>query len=283
MATDPLYNLTKRNEEARTLADEGVLAPALMHALHIQRDIIAHLRASQPDTEDHRVIDGKCVTCGRFEGTRAGCFVPPQPATDVDPGDSASLQALREAIDEHLAWDNQEDEDRGDYVARVRQVGQKLRPATETGDPIRAALDAERALDPKERFRRMVERGLVDSEGRLTRAYGGDAEPAGKDPDLCPRCQAEAPHDHHECPQPEAPPVEGVSDEEMTTLFDSYVDEQVGRRALYNLGASRSSAAKDARIAELERKLSRIYALVHAPENVAISLERVRGELEPTP
>ena len=52
---------------------------------------------------------------------------------------------------------------------------------------------------------------------------------------------------------------------------------------IYIVSFLRSSAAKDTRIAELERKLSRIYALVHAPENVAISLERVRGELEPTP
>ena len=59
------------------------------------------------------------------------------------------------------------------------------------------------------------------------------------------------------CPaQPEAPPVEGVSDDELVTLFDSYVDEQVGRRALFNLGASRSSAAKDARIREIELRLS---------------------------
>lgn len=41
----------------------------------------------------------------------------------VDPEDSQQLLDLREAIDTHLGWANAEDEERGDYVRRIREVG----------------------------------------------------------------------------------------------------------------------------------------------------------------
>lgn len=41
---------------------------------------------------------------------------------------------------------------------------------------MKAALDATR-LPPREHFARMVHNGLIDAAGKLTRLYGGDAEP----------------------------------------------------------------------------------------------------------
>lgn len=45
-----------------------------------------------------------------------------------------------------------------------------------TVEEIRAALEATK-LPPKENFARMVAIGLINSEGQLTKLYGGDAEP----------------------------------------------------------------------------------------------------------
>jgi len=44
-----------------------------------------------------------------------------------DIGDSSALCALRQAVDEHLGWASPEEEEDGDYVARVKQVGEQLR------------------------------------------------------------------------------------------------------------------------------------------------------------
>ncbi len=45
-----------------------------------------------------------------------------------DPDDDArELMALREAIDNHLGWESDEQEEAGDYLARVRQVGERFR------------------------------------------------------------------------------------------------------------------------------------------------------------
>jgi len=40
-----------------------------------------------------------------------------------------------------------------------------------------AALDEAARIPPREYFQRMVRRGLIDAEGRVTRLYGGEAEP----------------------------------------------------------------------------------------------------------
>lgn len=57
---------------------------------------------------------------------------------DVDPADSDRLQELRAAVDDYLGWENAEEEEAGDYVARVKQVGEKiraLRRPTHTDEP----------------------------------------------------------------------------------------------------------------------------------------------------
>ncbi len=119
-----------------------------------------HLRASQPATETG------------------------YPDFGVDPRDSESLLALRDAIDDHLGWENQAEEDNGDYLTRIRQVGELLRK-----------------------------------------------------------------------PKPDHQPVEGVSDEELQAIWLACDGIIAPLRKVYNLGASRSSAAKDARIAELEARV----------------------------
>lgn len=45
-----------------------------------------------------------------------------------------------------------------------------------TLEELRAALEATR-LPPKEHFARMVADGLINSDGELTKLYGGEAEP----------------------------------------------------------------------------------------------------------
>jgi hypothetical protein len=49
------------------------------------------------------------------------------PVFGVDPEDSQRLLALRNAIDERLGWRDQASEDAGDYVARVAEVGERIR------------------------------------------------------------------------------------------------------------------------------------------------------------
>jgi hypothetical protein len=46
-----------------------------------------------------------------------------------------------------------------------------------TIEEMRKALEEAARIPPEQYFRDMVLRGLIDSEGRLTRLYGGDAEP----------------------------------------------------------------------------------------------------------
>jgi len=48
---------------------------------------------------------------------------------DTDPEDSDRLRELRAAIDNHLGWASPEDEGRGDYLARVKEVGAMLKMA----------------------------------------------------------------------------------------------------------------------------------------------------------
>lgn len=45
-----------------------------------------------------------------------------------------------------------------------------------TIEEMRAALEATR-LPPKEHFARMVQDGLINAKGQLTKLFGGDAEP----------------------------------------------------------------------------------------------------------
>jgi hypothetical protein len=41
----------------------------------------------------------------------------------------------------------------------------------------RTILEGQKKVDPRVRFTKMVESGLIDKEGRVTREYGGDAVP----------------------------------------------------------------------------------------------------------
>ena len=88
--------------------------------------------------------------------------------------------------------------------------------------------------------------------------------------------------------KPAPQPVEGVSDGELATLSiqamaaaereGKDLEEQLtaSSRALFNLGASRSSAAKDARIAELEEHVRlNLDAAIRAKEG-AVTAERER-------
>lgn len=49
------------------------------------------------------------------------------PPFGVDPGDSAALERLRMAIDDHLAWPTEATQEAGDYEAAVRHSGEQLR------------------------------------------------------------------------------------------------------------------------------------------------------------
>ena len=48
------------------------------------------------------------------------------PGFGVDPEDSGRLLELREAIEHYLGWANERSQEAGDYVARVREVGDAL-------------------------------------------------------------------------------------------------------------------------------------------------------------
>lgn len=104
-------------------------------------------------------------------------------------------------------------------------------------------------------------------------------------------------------PQPATQPVEGVSDEELTAVYytgfrtvqpaagptatpthgEHAMMQRAGNRAVFNLGASRSSSAKDARIAELENQAS-MACIEPAPkcQCAGCLYARERAE-EPTP
>jgi hypothetical protein len=53
----------------------------------------------------------------------------------------------------------------------------KSRSSEELAQAARRILERQKGVDPRVRFDKMVERGLIDAEGRLTRDFGGDAEP----------------------------------------------------------------------------------------------------------
>jgi hypothetical protein len=67
----------------------------------------------------------------------------PDPGFGVDPEDSQRLCALRQAIDDHLGWANDADEEAADYVARVVEVGAKLKRAPTLAENASVATDEE--------------------------------------------------------------------------------------------------------------------------------------------
>ena len=91
--------------------------------------------------------------------------------------------------------------------------------------------------------------------------------------------------------QPAPQPVEGVSDEELNAAYENAWDATASgkeaRRALFNLGASRSSSAKDARIAELRAALAdvRVEAIGAGPyrrEALVRIIDKVDAALKET-
>jgi hypothetical protein len=87
------------------------------------------------DTQAARIRDLESQLAGLGPDDVVGC------GFGIDPKDSAALLALRNAIDEELGWETQEEEEAGDYVARVRQVGAQL-----AGRP--APIECEMVVDP---------------------------------------------------------------------------------------------------------------------------------------
>lgn len=55
-----------------------------------------------------------------------------------------------------------------------------MRPQStrELAETARRLLKKQAKVEPRVRFQKMVDSGLIDAEGRLTKNFGGDAEPA---------------------------------------------------------------------------------------------------------
>jgi len=58
---------------------------------------------------------------------------------DTDPEDSERLRRLRTIIDDQIGWDSFEDQEAGDYEARLQQVAKQLRLHLHPRDVIDAA------------------------------------------------------------------------------------------------------------------------------------------------
>jgi len=80
---------------------------------------------------------------------------PHDPEFGVDPKDSARLLALRDAIDEHLGWLSDEQEEEADYVARIIGVRVEL-------DKLRTELSARSDPAPPEVATTGEPRGVSD-------------------------------------------------------------------------------------------------------------------------
>ena len=61
------------------------------------------------------------------------------------------------------------------YFAQLEDV--KSRTPRDLAETARRILERQARVDPRIRFEKMVESGLIDQEGRLTKQFGGDAEP----------------------------------------------------------------------------------------------------------
>lgn len=70
---------------------------------------------------------------------------------DIDPKDSESLRRLREIIDSELGWATSEDEERGDYEARLREVAEELRALRRRDALMRKQLTAEQRARRRKR------------------------------------------------------------------------------------------------------------------------------------
>jgi hypothetical protein len=66
------------------------------------------------------------------------------------------------------------------YFAQLDRVSQ--RKPDELAADARRILEQQSAIPPRVRFEKMVEEGLIDRQGRLTKNFGGDAEPVASAP-----------------------------------------------------------------------------------------------------
>lgn len=64
------------------------------------------------------VTTGLCIGCAAADGDV-------DPGFGFDPGDSARLLELRQAIDA-IGWNSQADEERGDYLGRLKEIREEL-------------------------------------------------------------------------------------------------------------------------------------------------------------
>lgn len=62
------------------------------------------------------------------------------------------------------------------YFAQLEWV--KPRSPSDLAETARRLLEREARVDPRVRFEKMVESGLIDRDGRLTKLFGGEADPA---------------------------------------------------------------------------------------------------------
>lgn len=65
---------------------------------------------------------------------------------EIEPPDDAWLEKLGNAIDDHLGWRTKEDEEGGDYPARVIQVAEELRAKNGRIDALRIAIAKHRDI-----------------------------------------------------------------------------------------------------------------------------------------
>ncbi len=207
--TDHLDRAAERIDHMMGVGGHATHAAQLRDLALIVYDLQRHLRASQPATET---------------------FSP------EDPDDGARLIELRGAIDEHIGWADAASEERGDYLARVRQVGELLRrgkdpdlcPRCQTGAPH----DWHECPDPKPATEAGEAKGPRDARFASDRNWENEAieelEEAGLAPTddlrkLLAVCMEQAWIDGQHwglntaraAQKPAPQPVEGVSDEAM--------------------------------------------------------------------
>lgn len=99
------------------------MVPQVTGDIPVPSDVVRaflELLESVESRYDRRELLERATVCRNFINV-LGMGV--DPGFGVDPKDSAALQELRAAIDDHLSWDSNENEEKADYVARVRQVG----------------------------------------------------------------------------------------------------------------------------------------------------------------
>lgn len=105
---------------------------------------------SHPPPAPPEEITTRCG-CDESRSLKAEVFALQDRLMEYDEGDSAALSALRGVIDASL-WDNEEEQERGDHLARLKEVAEQFEPLK------RMKRDVERA-----RARIQADRDRADS------------------------------------------------------------------------------------------------------------------------